>query len=157
MGFSVKSLFLLCFLSFTSVALLAQDGSGQVQQKTEFHEAWLELNGKLLKVELADSWELRAQGLMFRTELCEDCGMLFQFDRSRIVSMWMKNTLIPLDVAYFERSGKIVDIKQMQPLDLSSVPSSAPVFYALEMNQGWFAKNGVKEGDLIKVSRVKPE
>ena len=157
MNFSFKSLLLLCFLGFTLSSSLAHDEVNQAQQKTEFHEAWLELNGKWLKVEFADTWELRAQGLMFRTKLCEDCGMLFQFDRSRIVSMWMKNTLIPLDVAYFESGGKIIDIKQMQPLDLSSVPSSAPVYYALEMNQGWFAKNGIKEGDSIKVSRVKPE
>ena len=119
-----------------------------------FNKARVEVNGRQLHVELADSWDLRAQGLMFRTELCEDCGMLFEFDRTRFVSMWMKNTLIPLDVAYFEKGGKIIDIKQMQPLDLTSVPSSAPVFYALEMNKGWFAKNGVKEGDSIKVLSI---
>ena len=131
-----------------SVTCMANSG----EQVYAFKQARVELNGQTLQVELADTWELRAQGLQFRTELCENCGMLFEFDRSRLISMWMKNTLLPLDVAFFERGGKIIDIKQMQPLDLTSVPSSAPVYYALEMNQGWFAKNGVQEGDLIKVS-----
>lgn len=121
-------------------------------KRMEFNTAWVQVGGKSLKVELADNWDLRAQGLMCQRELCEDCGMLFKFDRRRMISMWMRNTLIPLDVAYFEKTGKIIDIRQMQPLDLTSVPSTAPVSYALEMNEGWFAKNGVKEGDSIAVS-----
>lgn len=120
-------------------------------QELEFKMASIQVNGKTLLVEYADTWELRAQGLMFRTELCQDCGMLFKFDRERLISMWMKNTLIPLDVAFFKRDGEIVDIKQMKPLDLTSVPSSAPVYYALEMNLNWFAQNGVKEGDQIRI------
>lgn len=120
-------------------------------QELEFKRASIQINGQTLLVEYADTWELRAQGLMFRTELCQDCGMLFKFDRERLISMWMKNTLIPLDVAFFKRDGEIVDIKQMKPLDLTSVPSSAPVYYALEMNLNWFSQNGVKEGDQIKI------
>jgi len=120
-------------------------------QELEFKRASIQINGQTLLVEYADTWELRAQGLMFRTELCQDCGMLFKFDRERLISMWMKNTLIPLDVAFFKRDGEIVEIKQMKPLDLTSVPSSAPVYYALEMNLNWFSQNGVKEGDQIKI------
>lgn len=116
----------------------------------EFKEARLNLAGKSLLLEFADTWELRAQGLQFRKILCPDCGMLFRFEKQRFVSMWMKNTLLPLDVAFIDKKGVIIDIKAMQPLDLTSVPSSMPVLYALEMNQGWFAENGIEEGQTIE-------
>lgn len=149
------ALFLLLAGSHSFMALAQNTPSAKPE--FEFKTAWVEINGKQFKVELADNWDLRAQGLQFRSELCEDCGMLFQFERTRLIAMWMKNTLIPLDVAFFEQGGKIIDIKQMKPLDLTSVPSSAPVLYALEMNDGWFAKNGVKEGDNISVFFSQPD
>ncbi|MBF7075086.1 DUF192 domain-containing protein [Glaciecola sp. MH2013] len=109
-----------------------------------------------LSVEFADSFDERALGLMHRRSLCDDCGMLFQFDDERIASIWMKNTFIPLDLAYITVDGTIVDIKQLKPHDLTSVKSSKPVLFALEMNQGWFAKQGIKEGDKISIEgRVK--
>jgi uncharacterized membrane protein (UPF0127 family) len=111
---------------------------------------------KSLQVEFADSFEERALGLMHRKSLCSDCGMLFQFDSERIASIWMKNTFVPLDLAYITVDGSIVDIKQLQPHDLNSVVSSQEVLFALEMNQGWFAKNGIKVGDKISIEgRVK--
>jgi hypothetical protein len=111
---------------------------------------------KSLQVEFADSFEERARGLMYRKSLCEDCGMLFQFDYERIASIWMKNTFVPLDLAYITVDGQIVDIKQLEPHDLTSVQSSKQVMYALEMNQGWFAKNAIKVGDKISIEgRVK--
>lgn len=111
---------------------------------------------KALRVEFADSAEERALGLMHRKSLCTDCGMLFQFDSERIASIWMKNTFVPLDLAYITVDGSIVDIKQLQPHDLNSVMSSQEVLFALEMNQGWFAKNGIKVGDKISIEgRVK--
>lgn len=111
---------------------------------------------KALQVEFADSFEERALGLMHRKSLCPDCGMLFQFDSERIASIWMKNTFVPLDLAYITVDGSIVDIKQLQPHDLNSVMSSKEVLFALEMNQGWFAKNGIKVGDKISIEgRVK--
>jgi hypothetical protein len=111
---------------------------------------------KALKVEFADSLEERALGLMYRKSLCADCGMLFQFDSERIASIWMNNTFVPLDLAYITVDGSIVDIKQLQPHDLNSVMSSQEVLFALEMNQGWFAKNGIKVGDKISIEgRVK--
>lgn len=112
--------------------------------------------GKALQVEFADTFDERALGLMHRRALCEDCGMLFQFDSERIASIWMKNTYIPLDLAYITVDGRIVDIKALQALDLTSVQSSTEVLFALEMNQGWFAKNGIKVGDKISIEgRVK--
>lgn len=118
----------------------------------EFKQANIALEGIELTVEYADTYRLRAQGLQFRKELCENCGMLFKFDRSRIVAMWMKNTLIPLDVAFIAKDGTIVNIEQMKPLDLTSVPSKGEALYALEMNEHWFEKQGIKAG--VKVQRL---
>jgi uncharacterized membrane protein (UPF0127 family) len=116
----------------------------------------IEFKNQALKVEFADSPDERALGLMHRKTLCEDCGMLFQFDSERIASIWMKNTFIPLDLAYITVDGTIVDIKQLEPHDLTSIQSSKKVLYALEMNQGWFAKNDIAEGDKISIEgRVK--
>ncbi len=132
-------------LTEEDLALLANDGNINI-----------EFANKSLQVEFADSFEERALGLMYRKSLCEDCGMLFQFDDERIASIWMKNTFVALDLAYITVDGQIVDIKQLKPHDLASVKSSKQVLYALEMNQGWFAKNGVKVGDKISIEgRVK--
>lgn len=118
--------------------------------QSTFGEVSIKVADKTLQVEYADRFELRQQGLMFRESMCDDCGMLFKFDVTRYASMWMKNTLIPLDVAFITESGEITDIKPMQPHDLTSVGSSQKIRYALEMNQGWFAHHDVKVGDKIK-------
>lgn len=98
-------------------------------------------------VEIADREDLRQRGLMFRNELPEDEGMLFVFERPSIQSFWMRNTYIPLDIAFIDAKGKITDIHQMKPLDEEPrYESSVPVTFALEVNQGWFAKRGIKVG-----------
>lgn len=102
-----------------------------------------------ITVEIADTDQLRAQGLMNRKDLSEDRGMLFIFDDERKLSFWMKNTLIPLSIAYISKNGEIKEIYNMQPLDESSVRSTRSVMYALETNQGWFEKNGIKVGDRL--------
>ena len=141
--FSRKIILLGIFTFIYCGTLFAQDA------KLEFKKLQLELAEKVLQLEYADTWELRAQGLQFRESMCADCGMLFRFNKVRMAAMWMKNTLIPLDVAFIDAQGTIIDIKAMQPLDLTSVSSSRPILYALEMNQGWFATNRVKEGQVI--------
>ena len=105
-----------------------------------------------LSVEYAQTFEQRAQGLMYRLSLCEQCGMLFRFDSERMVSMWMKNTYLPLDVAFITKDGHITDIKPMYPHNLTPVGASQPVLYALEMNQGWFARNSIVVGDHITIN-----
>ncbi|MEM0911826.1 MAG: DUF192 domain-containing protein [Pseudomonadota bacterium] len=111
----------------------------------------LVINDTAIEVELADEQHERTLGLMHRESLCNDCGMLFKFDRIRVVGMWMKNTHIPLDVAYINAFGRITDIKPLEPQDLTTVPSSVPVLFALEMNQGWFEKNGIGVGDTVEI------
>ncbi|MCW8090486.1 DUF192 domain-containing protein [Alteromonas sp. ASW11-130] len=127
-------------------------GLSQVNaQNIKFDTATVIIAGKRYQVELAQSPEQRAQGLMFRKTLCEDCGMLFHFSPIRQVGMWMKNTYLPLDIAFISSEGVISDIKTMQPHDLNTTMSSGKVAYALEMNQGWFKEHAVKEGDTINI------
>ncbi len=109
----------------------------------------LRIGDKELRVEYADTQNERALGLMYRRSLCDDCGMLFKFDQSKIGSIWMKNTFIPLDLAYINKSGEIINIFQLVPHDLTAIRSTEPVLYALEMNKGWFDKNGLKPGDVV--------
>jgi hypothetical protein len=116
-----------------------------------FDKATLTVGEETLNVEYAKTFEQRARGLMFRKSLCEDCGMFFKFESPRFAGMWMKNTFIPLDVAFIDRNGVITDIKPLTPHSLESVGSSKEVLYALEMNQGWFAENEIKVGDQITI------
>lgn len=120
-------------------------------ESLKFGEIDISIQEISLTVEYADTFELRNRGLMFRRTLCTQCGMLFHFGSQRPAGMWMKNTFIPLDVAFIRQDGVITDIKAMEPHDLTSIGSSEPVLYALEMNQGWFAKNGIKVGDKLQL------
>lgn len=110
---------------------------------------YLTVKGKTIKVEIAADEESRDRGLMFRDSLPPDSGMLFIFPEEDIRDFWMKNTQLPLSIAYITANGLILNIKDMQPLSLDSVNSEAPAQYALEMNQGWFNKNNIKAGDTI--------
>lgn len=108
------------------------------------------IDGVKLKVEIVQDVESRQHGLMNREELPENQGMLFVFESTRILSFWMRNTFIPLDIAFIDDAGKIVDIQRMEPLDESkSYTSAAPALYALEVNAGWFAKNTIKVGGMV--------
>jgi uncharacterized membrane protein (UPF0127 family) len=89
-------------------------------------------------------------GMMFRKEMAQHEGMLFVFDSPARRCFWMKNTLLPLSIAYIADDGTIVDVIDMQPLSETTHCSSQPVRFALEMNQGWFAKRGFKPGFKIK-------
>ena len=110
------------------------------------------LNHFTVPVEVAADNANREKGLMFRKHLPENSGMLFVMDRSDAVCMWMKNTLIPLSVAFIDKDGFIINIEEMKPLTLDIHCSKAKAFYALEMNESWFEKNHVKPGD--KISRL---
>ncbi len=102
-------------------------------------------------VELALTPEEREVGLMNRPEMPQDHGMLFRFDETRNVTMWMKNTLIPLDMLFIDDSGKIVTIKtNAQPLSLDIIPSGRPVRYVLELNGGAAARYDVSIGDRLE-------
>jgi len=87
---------------------------------------------------------------MYRSSLAPDSGMLFVFDTVDYQRFWMKNTLIPLSIAFITRDSLITDIMEMAPLDTTTpCHSSKPVLYALEMNSGWFQSRGIKPGDVV--------
>ena len=117
--------------------------------KGEGEKVELQISVKIIEVEIADTEQTRALGLMNRKALDENSGMLFIFNEERKLSFWMKNTLIPLSIAYISRSGEIKEIHNLYPLDERAVQSSRSVMYALEMNQGWFDKNNIQTGDRI--------
>lgn len=110
-------------------------------------------NGEMVKlrVEIADTDAERQRGLMERTALGENRGMLFVFENETTLSFWMKNTLIPLSVAYMDSEGRIIDIQDMEPLDETSHPSAEPAQYALEVNQGFFEERSVEVGDTAEL------
>ncbi len=107
------------------------------------------VDGTPVDVELATDGEQRAQGLMHRDSLPADDGMLFVYPDEAPRSFWMKDTRIPLSIAYADGKGRIVAIADMAPFDKTPVPSLYPATYALEMNKGWFAGHGVEVGDVI--------
>jgi uncharacterized membrane protein (UPF0127 family) len=110
---------------------------------------WLTVAGHRITVELAREPEERARGLMFRDSLPPDHGMLFVFAGEEIQAFWMRNTKIPLSIAFADTNGRIVRIADLEPLDERPVTSIAPARYALEMNRGWFAAHAVVAGDAI--------
>jgi len=109
------------------------------------------IGDKIVNVEIADTPASRDQGLMFRQHLAADSGMLFVFDDDDQRGFWMKNTVIPLSIAFLDSSGYILNIEDLIPHDCRSKYSNGPARYALEMNQGWFDINDIHQGDLISI------
>lgn len=111
----------------------------------------LKVDTACLWVEVADRPETRQTGLMYRRQLPEDEGMLFVFEEPETLSFWMKNTYIPLDIAFISTDGEILNIEAMKPLDEGPrYRSKAPARYAIEANQGWFAGKGIRPGHRIR-------
>lgn len=104
----------------------------------------------LIKAEVAATEKQRAQGLMHREKLGPNAGMVFVFGAPARVCMWMKNTPLPLSVAFLDRKGVVLNIADMHPNTTTSHCSNHPAHYALEMDQGWFAKKGIKPGSVVK-------
>ncbi len=129
--------------SLVSVAASAQDSP------TEFPVIPLSAGIHVIKAEVAATDGERAKGLMFRTELGPNQGMVFLFEQDRVQCMWMKNTLVALSVAFIGPDGKIVNVEDMMPQTEDNHCAKGPARYALEMNLGWFAKRGIKAGSLI--------
>jgi uncharacterized membrane protein (UPF0127 family) len=102
-------------------------------------------------VELAVTPEQRQKGLMYRKSLPENEGMLFVFPEEAIQNFWMKNTYIPLDVAFFDKDGYLIEYQSMEPNSEIIHQSSEPAKYALEMNQGWFKKQNIKRYSKLKL------
>jgi uncharacterized protein len=134
-----KNLTLTVLIILTFFSCSSRSSSG-------LEEVTMKIKGHSLIVELARSSEERQTGLMNRSEMDENRGMLFVFEDETPRSFWMKNTLIPLSIAYIDREGTIINIKDMEALDETPVPSAGPAMYALEVNQGKFREWGVRPG-----------
>jgi len=113
----------------------------------------LYLKNKEIWVEVAKTPEERARGLMGRKLLSKDEGMLFIFEKEDYHGFWMKDTHIPLSIAFIDKEGRIVKITDMKPLSLETHDPPRPILYALEMNKGWFSTHGLKIGDVIRFSK----
>jgi uncharacterized protein len=109
----------------------------------------LHINGHTVRAEVARTQEERSKGLMNRRSMGKNDGMLFVFEQPQIVSMWMKNTLLPLSVAFIDEQGRIINIAEMLPETLDSHSSLAPAKYALEMNAAWFDKHHILAGKSV--------
>jgi uncharacterized protein len=109
----------------------------------------LRLAGQILTVEIASTPETMTLGLMYREHMPDDHGMLFIWPADQIVAMWMKNTLIPLSVAFIDSDFRVLNIADMEPHSRQVHPSNGPARYALELNRGWFARHGVEAGSRI--------
>ncbi|MBI4577615.1 MAG: DUF192 domain-containing protein [Planctomycetes bacterium] len=103
-----------------------------------------------VRAEVADEASSRARGLMFREALAPDEGMVFVFPSAGPRHFWMKNTSLPLEIAYIDDGGRIVEVLPMRPFDTTTIPSSRPVRLALELRQGWCAAHGVLPGDVVE-------
>lgn len=110
----------------------------------------LAVNGHKITATVANTFALREKGLMNRRELARNEGMLFVFPGVAQHSMWMKNTLIPLDVAFIDDNGNIINIEKMAALSLDQHTAKKPARYALEMSAGWFYGHGARAGDAVQ-------
>ena len=112
----------------------------------------IKINDKVSYAEVAFTQKDRTIGLMFRDKLGNDHGMLFIYPQEQNLSFWMKNTKIPLSIAFIDSKGIIIQIDSMTPYSLMSHTSKEKVKYALEMEQGWFRKNGITVGSNVGLS-----
>lgn len=125
--------------------------SGYSPPAIHFHKATIRVKGKPVVVEVANTSDKIARGLMHRRSLPRDEGMLFVYSVEQILAFWMRDTRIALDIAFIESDGRIAQIVAMEPLARKSRLSETRAMFALEMNRGWFASNCVKVGDFVEI------
>jgi len=139
------------------LAALLASAAALAQPQPQLPLVQLTAGMHVVRAELAADFSTRMQGLMYRESLAPNAGMLFVFDEVTTHCMWMKNTLIPLSVAFLDEGGAIVSISDMQPQSEQTHCAKKPALYALEMTKGWFAQRGIKAGmkigGLEKISR----
>jgi uncharacterized membrane protein (UPF0127 family) len=124
----------------------AAASAGAQDAQTDLPRVRLGAGMHQIDAQVAATPEQRATGLMFRKQMPQHEGMLFAFEQPSVQCFWMKNTLLPLTAAFVADDGELVNLVDMKPQSLDSHCSAKPVRYVLEMNQGWFAKRGIKPG-----------
>lgn len=142
----------LCGISLLACSTVRSDESSP-QAKPSVTELMpvLQMGAATLQLELACTPEEQQRGLMFRETLPENQGMLFVFAQEQTLGFWMKNTALPLSIAYISAQGEIVDIQDLHPFDEIPRRSIKPAQYALEVNQGWFARHQIVVGQHISL------
>ncbi len=135
----------LALLVATVIALPAN----AAQTVVELPTTPLTINGHKITAEVAKTTEQVTTGLMYRFSLKPDHGMLFVFERNEPLSFWMRNTFIPLSIAFVAPDGRILNIDDMAPQDETTHLSKGPAMYAIEMRKGWFAERGIRAGDRV--------
>jgi uncharacterized protein len=145
----------LAFLSFSVPSVNAKESPPGAPEpafnggQAELKRVQLKAGMHIISAEVADNMRTRSDGLMMRNKMATNQGMLFVFERPESHCFWMRNTLLPLSIAFIDDSGVIVNIADMKPQSDDSHCSKKPVRYALEMNQGWFASKGIKVDSVI--------
>ena len=130
--------------------IFAVSGSGALACPLALPSVAISIKGRALTVELAATPAARACGLSHRDHLPQDNGMLFIFPDPRPLTFWMKDTRIPLAIAFLDDSGEIIEIQTMVPMQTEPLyHSPRPAKYALEVNQGWFKRHGIETGDRV--------
>ncbi len=134
-----------CSLAYT-LLFLAWPAQAQTGPQPRLTTADLVAGMHVIKAELAVTSTQQATGMMWRTEMQGNEGMLFVNQDDQVRCFWMKNTLVPLTIAYLTADGTIINLADMQPRDEQTHCSARPARFALEMRQGWFAKRGIEAG-----------
>ncbi len=148
-----RALWLLMSMCMLLVAPLVQ---AQIAAQPRLPTVDIQAGMFIIKAELAITPEQQATGMMFRTEMGTNEGMLFVNEAPAQRCFWMRNTLIPLSIAFIADDGTIVNIAEMEPRSDKSHCSAQPVRFALEMNRGWFAKRGLKPGSRLSGKPFRP-
>lgn len=133
-------------VALTGPTAIAQE-IGQAQPK--LRTIPLQVGSHTLIAEVAATPEQHMRGMMFRKSMGKNDAMLFVFDELAYRSMWMKNTLLPLSVAFLDKDGRVLNIRDMQPQTVDYHGSEGPALYAIETNLGWFAERKIKVGDRV--------
>ena len=138
-------------IAVLAIACAIPNGVHAAQMPSGSTEALVIVGADTVRAEVASTPEARAQGLMFRESIADGTGMLFVFDRPEEQGIWMKDTYVPLDVAFIDASYRVVSIESLEPLDETVTWSSEPVLFALEVRQEWFAERGIESGQRVRI------
>ena len=145
----VISHYLQALLLLIAGSLTAFNAMGQGSPQMNLPRVTLNAGMHLIQAQVAQDFEQRQIGLMWRKDMPQNEGMLFVFEQASVQCFWMRNTLLPLTAAFVADDGTIVNLVDMKPQSDDSHCSKKPVRFVLEMNRGWFAKKGIKEGSKL--------
>lgn len=142
-------------LALTGIVLTACSGASAAPQPLDWEKGTLTVETRSgvyeFDVEIADEPDERERGLMYRTDMAADAGMIFEYDTPQIINIWMKNTVLPLDIVYVNERGVVTQVAPNSvPYSLELIPSETPVVAAIEFNAGTAARIGLLPGDTVR-------